>query len=244
MKLLTNHYIKNIMICLKNGSKFTVRLPPSVIPKNLHIESSWKDRDYNFVKEWIDHKWHSNYVKLPSHKYKTLEKDLYLNSDVFRRLTKKSKNPGKISELFVKETFKRHGFSYKESPKYISEKKIKNIIPDGLITYDNDKNIIIEVKSLTEHTGTASEKMYGILFKYTAELERLRKKGVHAKLLVILCARQQDEKHGKLLINAFNKQSDSYFMNTTVKHAKLAGIMGFIPVRNLDRWITSRLVNV
>ena len=115
------------MICLKNGSKFKVRLPPSVIPKNLHIESSWKDRDYNFVKEWIDHKWHSNYAKLTSHKYKTLEKDLYLNSDVFRRLTKKSKNPGKISELFVKETFKRHENHAKKHAKKHAKNMQKNI---------------------------------------------------------------------------------------------------------------------
>ena len=232
------------MICLKNGSKFTLRIPPGVIPKNLHIESSWKDRDYNFVKEWIDHKWHSSYGKLPSHKYKTLEKDLYLNSDTFRDLTKKNKNPGRISELFVKESFKRHGFLYKESPKYISKVRIKNIVPDGLVTYDNGKNIMIEVKSLTEHTGTASEKMYGILFKYTAELERLRKKGIHAKLIVVLCARQQDEKHGKILINAFRKSSESLFMNSAVKHAKLAGILGFIPARNINSWITSFLLNV
>ena len=88
------------------------------------------------------------------------------------------------------------------------------------------------------------ESQLSILFKYTAELERLRKKGIHAKLIVVLCARQQDEKHGKILINAFRKSSESHFMNSAIKHAKLAGILGFIPARNINSWITSYLLNV
>ena len=80
------------MISLKNGIQIRLRIPPSILTNESKLlynsisQSSWKDDDYNFIKKWIYHRWHSNYGKLPSNKYKTLEKDIYLNSEVFKRV--------------------------------------------------------------------------------------------------------------------------------------------------------------
>ena len=71
-------------------------------------------------------------------------------------------------------------------------------------------------------------------------MEKLRKKKI--KLLIVLCARQQDEKHGQTLINAFKEKYESDFMKISVKQAKLSGIIGFVPVRELNTWISNYLL--
>ena len=243
------------MISLKNGVHIRLRIPPSILNSESKLlyrsipQSSWRDDDYNFIKKWINHRWYSKHGKLSSNKYKTLEKDIYLNSNEFKRICGTNINSGKISELFVKETFERKGFLYESSPKFVynynldKKEKLNNIVPDGLIKYGNDKQLLIEVKSLTEQKGTASEKLYGILFKYTSILEKLREKGIKINLLVVLCARQQDEKHGKILINAFKDKCESDFLDITIKYAKLSGILGFISVRELNMWISTFLLS-
>ncbi len=222
------------MISLNNGVSIKLRIPPSIMTKeseflyNSQVEFLLSDKEYNFIKKWIHNTWISKYN---SFELKKVEKTKYINSKTFTKFYDKKHDIYKISQLFVKETFAKRGFTY------ISE--IDNF--DGIVRYNGNHKLLIKLSINTFQNSSIESSLYDIFFKYTKIIEKLRENDGDIQMIIISCAQQQDDEYTKKFIESFKNTSTSSFMNNFIKLSKISGIVDCIAIRYLDNWITKNM---
>ena len=222
------------MISLNNGVNIKLRIPPSIMTKeseflhNSQVEFLLSDKEYNFIKKWIYNIWISKYN---SYELKKAEKTTYLNSKTFTKFYKTKYDIHEICQLFVKETFTKRGFLYlSQTGKF-----------DGIVQYNDNHKLLIKLSINTFQSSCIENSLYDIFFKYTQIIEKLRENDDNIEMIIISCAKQQDDDNAKRLIDCFKNTNTSSFMNNFIKLSKISGILDCIIIRDLENWITKSM---
>lgn len=219
------------MISLKNGVKIRLRIPPSIFTQESKLiydcnnQNTINSNDFLFIKKWIYNTWYS---KINSPKAKIIEKDVYINSPLFRRICGTKMNIGKLCQLFVKETLTKRGFllkSYRSNDSSLSF--------DGIIEFNTNNKLLIKTSYMTSQDSHNT--IHKTIFKYSEMMKDIKNKNSNIELLIILCGRQQDDEDSLEILKLFQDKNNNDSMISN------SNIMDVIKIRDINDWIDNNL---